>query len=184
MPGRENGLPLARRVPGTTRRELLLRRLATLRNLEAFNILLFWLLFASSWANAELPTTWGFRAYALAIVTVILAEGACYWHLKLRSVRSKRPLPTGFRRTFARLRSLDIVLFAACPPIWGLLSAAGASSSFDLVMGSLLVVFAGLEYLNYFYVQLMHDSRNDWTYLWRHRRLRRAPLAKDLVRRR
>lgn len=171
-------------MPQESRRARLLGRLASLRNLEAINIVLFWLLFAWAWSNAARPSAWGFRAYALAIVTIILAEGTYYWHRKARSVRSRRPLPTGFRRTFTRLRSLNVVLFAACPPVAGLLLALGASNAFDLVMGSLLVVFAGLEHINYFHVQLMHDSRNDWTYLWRHRRLRRAPLAEDLERHR
>lgn len=41
-------------------------------------------------------------------------------------------------------------------------------------------VFATLEYVNYYRVQLMHDTANDLQYLKRYRRLRRSPLASDL----
>ena len=52
----------------------------------------------------------------------------------------------------------------------------------ESVAEAFLVAFAGLEHVNYFHVQLMHDTRADWAYLLRHRRLRRAPLADDLRR--
>lgn len=160
----------------------MLRRLTSLRNLEAVNVALIWLLFAWVWSDAAAPATWGFRAYGLALVSVILIEGAHYWHLKLRSLRTKRPLPNGFRRRFARFRTLNVVLLASCPLVAGLLHLLGLGSGSDLFFGSLLAGFAVLEHVNYFHVQLMHDNRADLAYLLRHRRLRRAPLADDLRR--
>ena len=180
MKGRDGMARTAQQARETTPRARLLRRLATLRNLEAGNILLFWLLFLLAWRGAASPSSWGFRTFALALVTLILAEGASYWHLKLRSLRAKRALPAGFRTNFHRLRILNLVLLAACVPVAALLYALGLSSALDLVLGALLAAFAGLEHVNYFHLQLMHDNRNDWAYLRRHRRLRRAPLADDL----
>jgi hypothetical protein len=44
-----------------------------------------------------------------------------------------------------------------------------------------LLGFAWLEYVNYFRVQLMHDTRSDLRRLVRTRRLRRSWLATDLA---
>ena len=156
-------------------------RLRNLRNLEAFNVLLFWGLFAWSWRGAGWPSTWGVRAYALLIVSVILVEGACYWHLKLESLSTRRPLPGWFARTFTRLGRLNLALVALAAPVALLLYRLGLSSSTDLILGLLLLIFAVLEHINYFHLQLMHDNRNDLAYLRRHRRLRRSPLAQDLL---
>ena len=43
-----------------------------------------------------------------------------------------------------------------------------------------LWVFAVLEHINYFEYQLMHDTKNDWAYLVRNKRLKRAILSRDL----
>ncbi|MGL6101949.1 MAG: general stress protein, partial [Exiguobacterium acetylicum] len=46
----------------------------------------------------------------------------------------------------------------------------------------LLYVFAILEYINYFHIQLMYDNRSDVQYLIQNRRLKRSALNKDMQR--
>ncbi|MER7128156.1 hypothetical protein ABT338_04230, partial [Streptosporangium saharense] len=60
---------------------------------------------------------------------------------------------------------------------------AGGASGTQVWPGPALWVFAVLEHVNYFHVQLMHDTRADLARLVRTRRLRRSHLARDLARR-
>lgn len=42
-----------------------------------------------------------------------------------------------------------------------------------------LTQLRNLEFFNYYYFQLSHDSKNDIQYLIQHKRLRRSLLSKD-----
>jgi hypothetical protein len=44
-----------------------------------------------------------------------------------------------------------------------------------------LTQLRNLEFINYYYFQLSHDSKNDVQYLIQHKRLRRSLLSKDLL---
>ncbi len=47
----------------------------------------------------------------------------------------------------------------------------------------LLFLFAFLEFINYYYYQLSHDSKNDLRYLLQHKRLRHSLLYRDMKKR-
>lgn len=51
----------------------------------------------------------------------------------------------------------------------------------SIYWGIIANVFAILEYVNYFRVQLMIDNFNDLKYLFRYQRFKKASLMKDLV---
>lgn len=50
-----------------------------------------------------------------------------------------------------------------------------------LVWGFFANVFAILEYVNYYHVQLMVDNKYDIEYLIKNKRLKKASLAKDMI---
>ncbi len=58
---------------------------------------------------------------------------------------------------------------------WAVVTAPGRAT----LLGVGFALFAGLEHLNYFHIQLMHDTRNDLRRLWSGG-LRRSHLARDL----
>ncbi|WP_229829948.1 hypothetical protein [Actinoplanes ianthinogenes] len=113
----------------------------------------------------------GFSAFA-----ALLATGAAYWSMKLRQLRRKQPrLPA--RRYFAAARILLPIATAAALIVCAVSVARlpGASSW----PGLAFAVFAALEYVNYFHVQLMHDNRADLRRLFTSG-FRRSHLARDL----
>ncbi|WP_033342882.1 hypothetical protein [Catenuloplanes japonicus] len=140
------------------------RRLRTLATLELINIPLFaWVIFGVLDRPPAVPTLLGFGMFAL-----LLVEGAAYWTAKLR--RTGRPLPG--LGLFRAARLLNPVLLAAT-----LIVTVGTGAW----LGAGLTVFAVLEYVNYFHVQLMHDTRADLHRLFT-RGFRRSHLARDLAR--
>ena len=57
----------------------------------------------------------------------------------------------------------------------------------DLLVGGLLLsgfifLFAILEYINYFHIQLSYDNRADLEHLLRTKKLKQASLSKDFER--
>ncbi|MFG2010227.1 hypothetical protein ACGFNF_14260 [Micromonospora sp. NPDC048868] len=159
-------------LPAGRTREAARRRLRSLADWELLNIpLQAWVWFQLVGLPPTAANLAGFGAFA-----ALLVVGAAYWALKLRQLRRGEPRLPG-RRHFVTARvALPILLaavIAACAVAAA--QAPGAGSYPGLAFG----LFAVLEYVNYFHVQLMHDNRADL------RRLltvgfRRSHLARDL----
>jgi hypothetical protein len=174
-------------VPPQTRRSpepRLERRLASLRTLEWCNVgwlALVVLLLLPAQQEVAIPgQTWQ-RTLAYLPVAAVLVVGGWYWHRKLQQLRGRRPIDDAL----PVLDRLDRAL------LWGLrVATLGVAVSLVASVGTVtdrawatgLVAFAWLEYVNYFRVQLMHDTRSDLRRLWRTRRLRPSWLATDLAR--
>ena len=153
-------------------REAAAYRLRSLAVLELLNIpLQAWLWFGVIDLPVTAANTAGFAAFAL-----LLMVGATYWALKLWQLRRRRSRLPG-RRTFTVARlllpvALAVVLGACTAAV---MRAPGARSWPGWLFGA----FAVLEYVNYFHVQLMHDTRADLHRLFTVG-FRRAHLARDL----
>jgi hypothetical protein len=164
-------------------RSPLARRLRSLRNWEALNVLLLPALLAGGWITRQSDVSWGVRLPPLLLVSAVLAQGAVYWHIKLRSIGDGRAFPgwfCGFYRTLRALLCLGLAGYAL--HLWSMVRG-DVVSGWDVAWSLGLLGFSVLEYANYFWLQLKHDSSADLRYLHRHRRLRPAPLATDLERR-
>lgn len=155
------------------------RRLRTLRNLELLNVALLPLALAWLW-HARGDEGFAGRSVALALVCWLLVQSGVYWHLKLRSVSQRTPIARFILRRYRWLKRANL----------GLLSGASVGFPSGLGLGWIapgdalwalgLAAFAWLDYLNYYHIQLAHDTARALSYLCRWRRLRTAPLAEDL----
>ncbi|GAB7040692.1 MULTISPECIES: hypothetical protein [Catenuloplanes] len=146
-----------------TGRDPVRRRLRSLALLELVNIPLWaWVTFGVLDVAGTVPNLVGFALFAL-----LLVQGAAYWLAKLR--QTGRTVPG--LRFFRAARLVNPALLVA-----GLLVTAGTRAW----PGLFFAVFAVLEHVNYFHVQLMHDTRADLRRLTRHG-LRRSHLARDLA---
>lgn len=160
-------------------RSRLVRRLRTLRNLEWFNVPFLILLLSTTWSDRSLPSTWQ-RLIAYLLVAALLVVGGWYWHVKLRQVRDGRPIERHLGRlaTFERLALATLAvgsLALTASWVWAVGTLA------DRTWATGFIVFAWAEYVNYFRVQLMHDTMRDLRRLFRTWRLRRSALAADLA---
>lgn len=156
------------------------RRLRYLRNGEAVNLLFLPSTFGWIWRRAEHPVNWPLRVLSLVVVLYILFQGSLYWHLKLRAICERTGMPDFFRPLFRLFRRSNVVAMVGMGLLIASAGCRGWASPVDVVWSGGLIGFAVVEHVNYYAYQLMHDSLNDFAYLRRYRRLRRAALAVDL----
>lgn len=84
---------------------------------------------------------------------------------------------------FRKSQRTNLVLIAIMPLFFLLqlkLQAWNITSNKMLFWGALANVFAILEHINYYYIQLMIDNKYDMDYLIKNKRFKKASLAKDL----
>lgn len=163
------------RLQGRRGRTGLVRRFRVLAILELFNAAFLPFVF---YGLAGLPVTaWNVAGTVPALV--FLVEGAGYWWVKGRQVARGAAHPEHLG-IFARLPRLNVALLVAALVIVvvGLVAAPGHRSW----PGAAFWVLALAEHVNYFHVQLMHDTVADLTRLRRRRRFGRSALARDLDR--
>lgn len=158
----------------------LVRRFRQLRNWEGFNVAFLPALFLWLWRDAA--PAWSLRLPPLAVVAFLLAQGTLYWHLKLRAVRDRAPLPPWFCGAFRLVRAASAAGLALALAATAVGAARRLGDAVDVAWALGLLAFALLEHVNYFHLQLKHDTAADWAWLRRNRRLRRAALATDLAR--
>ncbi|MFW5416430.1 hypothetical protein J0910_07390 [Nocardiopsis sp. CNT-189] len=136
-------------------------------------------LFAAVALLWEMPLT-AANAAGLGLLFLLIAEGGAYWRAKARQLARDLPLPEGMP-VFAALKRANLVLFAAAAAAIAA-ALAGGDTGTRVWPGVLLWLFALVEQVNYFHVQLSHDNRADLARLLRTRRLHRSHLARDLDR--
>ncbi len=119
------------------------------------------------------PNLVGFGLFVL-----LLAQGAAYWAAKARQLRAHAGHLEG-GRAFRAARTVDPVLLAAGVAFCG--SAAVREPGWVSWPGLGFALFAVLEYVNYFHIQLSHDTAADLRRLFT-TGLRRSHLARDLRR--
>lgn len=152
----------------------LYRRLRTLAILEYANVpLQAWIWFSQIGLPLSGPNAAGFFAFA-----ILLLQGGAYWVVKLRQLHAGLAAPEGME-LFAMLRVANVPILAVA----GLYvcHAVSVAPSRGTIPGFVFFVVAVAEYVNYFHIQLMHDTPGDMNRL-RRAGLRKSHLARDLSR--
>lgn len=150
------------------------RRVRSLAVLEAVNIPLQ----GVAWFGLiGVPFT-AANLVGFGLFILLLAQGAAYWGAKLRQLRAHAG-HLGGGRAFRAARAIDPVLLAVGVAFCAY--AASREPGWASWPGLGFALFAVLEYINYFHVQLSHDNAADLRRLFRVG-LRRSHLARDLRR--
>ncbi len=125
-----------------------------------------------------------FLCYGLIFCTIVLYQGQLYWKLKLDRLMGKEIDQGRYIGFFKKSRRSNWfrVLFMIPVFLVQLYFQNWDINTNDMLWWVLLAnVFAILEHINYYYIQLMIDNQYDFEYLWVNKRLKRASLAKDLI---
>ncbi|MBD3107908.1 general stress protein [Bacillus sp. AGMB 02131] len=120
------------------------------------------------------------------LLEFILLQGVIYWYIKWSRLRKENRLstPVVVIKWFRRLQKVNVLLL-----VIGLLSfvidfykwrPAIPEGGFSLSI--FIYVFAVLEYINYYHIQLSYDNRSDIQHLLKTKRLKEAAIRKDLRR--
>lgn len=164
-----------RTVPtGPTPSQTVRGRLRSLAALELINIpLQAWIWFGLVGLPATATNLLGFALFAL-----LLIEGAAYWAAKLHRLNARHPhLPA--LPAFRAARTANPLLLAAALLATGY--AAVTTPGRTSWPGLAFALFAILEHINYFHLQLMYDTPTDLRRL-RSTGPRPSHLARDLTR--
>lgn len=166
-------------------REQLAKRYHYLMTGEAFNVLLFpalyfWWVRNDNWAWEG----WVLRGYGVLAIVIILAQGTYLWWYKLQTLnRGQSVIEPWMARLLVRFRVFNWGMLLFYLPFIGIINILnGTVGRADLLYGTLLVGFALLEQINYYYLQLMYDNRADVAYLMTHKRLKQGFVARELSR--
>jgi len=124
-----------------------------------------------------------FLLYGLLVCIYILYQGQHYWKLKLFKL-TNRPFDQQKNLAFfERSKRINLILIAAIPLVFLLqwyVTNWSFSSNNLIIWGCLANLFAVVEHLNYYVIQISIDNEADVDYLKKNRRLKKAHLAKDL----
>lgn len=153
-------------------RQKIQRRLGSLSALEIINVpLQGFIWFGVLGLPLTAPNLLGF-----SLVALLLVEGAGYWFAKRVQVRrGRRRVPAIAAFRVARLANLFFLGLGLAITATAALVKPGLATW----PGLGFALFALLEHVNYFHVQLMHDTTADLVRL-RSRGFRRSHLARDL----
>lgn len=125
-----------------------------------------------------------FLAYGIIVCIVILYQGQHYWKLKLKRLEGEKFDNDKNIKFFKSSKKINLILIGLIPILlliqlflldWNI-------RNHELFFwGVLANIFAILEHVNYYNIQLMIDNKYDFEYLIKHRKLKKASLAKDLI---
>lgn len=166
------------------------KRLAYLYSGELVSSILF--IPASYWLNFAFPKLKLFTLFSFwtsfILLELLLLQGVIYWGSKLKRLRSNETTVTPlqsinrfilFKRINMIILGVGILAFGIDLVRWNL-DSAFPTVGLLLTLG--IYVFAFLEFINYFYIQLSYDSMADLKYLIRNRRLKCSFINKEIKR--
>ncbi len=123
-----------------------------------------------------------FKWYSFAatgMVSLILIIGGIYWLLKYRSLKGDGSLQRTWVAAVYRGTKLILpIMIAGFVPLFVIATLTGGNAA-DLIYGTLMAGFAGLEYVNYYHWQLSYDNMADIRYLIENRKLKRGILKRE-----
>ena len=120
------------------------------------------------------------------LLELLLVQGIIYWYSKWKRLKRENTSVTPVRivKRLKNLKKWNIGLIIVLPFMFGFdffkwyptLPLGG------LYLSGFIYIFAILEYINYFHIQLSYDSLSDIKYLLKSKRLKQACLSKDFER--
>ncbi|MGM1035961.1 MAG: general stress protein [Bacillota bacterium] len=167
-------------------KKLLEKRLAYLYKGERNAIIVFIVisyLYNFAFPSIQLYSLFSFWT-SFFLLEFILLQGTIYWYKKWNRLRKENTPITPIQtvKQLQRLKKINIILIAI-----SLLAFAIDFSKWypslpvlGLSIAGFICIFAVLEYINYFHIQLSYDNISDIKYLLKTKRLKQACISKDL----
>lgn len=164
------------------------KRLSYLYSGELFATISF--IFVACYASYVYPTL---RLYALfsfwtsfILLELLLLQGSMYWHAKLKRLRKENtsitPIKIVRQLHCLKLLNLTWIMISGVTFIIDLIRWQHLLPTAGFAIALFIYLFAILEYINYFHIQLSYDSISDIKNLLQSRRLKQSSMNKDLKR--
>lgn len=168
-------------------KKLLEKRLTHLYSGELTSMILFIAL--SYMVNHFYPDLKLYSLYSFWLsfifLEILLLQGTIYWYAKLKrlKIENSSVTPIYIVKFLYHLKKLNflIMILAIFAFIFDIIGSSSISMA-GLSISLFIYVFAILEFINYFYIQLSHDNASDIKNLLRSKRLKKSSLNKDFKR--
>ncbi|MGG3805434.1 general stress protein [Metabacillus fastidiosus] len=155
---------------------------------ESFAVIMF--IFLSFLLNKVYPSLKLYSLYSFwcsfFLLEFLLVQGSIYWYSKWNRLRKENISVTPVRvvQWLVRIKRWNIWLIIVIPVsfIIDFFTYYPSFPTGGLSIAGFIYIFAILEYINYFHIQLSYDNPADIKYLLKHKRLKQACLSKDFER--
>ena len=169
-------------------KSILERRFKYLYTGERFAIILLvplGFLIHYEYPNLQLNSLLSFWA-SFFLLVFILIQGTYYWHSKWKRLITENKSITPIRtvRLLKKMKVINvgIIIFSIILFVIDVLIYYPILPINGLLVSGFIFIFAILEFINYFYIQLSYDNLSDIRYLIKTKKLKRSCLRKDFKR--
>lgn len=173
---------------GGTVKNKLENRLAYLYRGERNGLIIFIVisyLFNQVYPNLQLYSLFSFWMSFL-LLEFLLLQGTFYWYTKLKRLRIENTSVTPIRtiRQLQRCKKMNmlLIMLSIFAFVFDIVRLYPSLPIGGLSIAGFIYIFAVLEYINYFYVQLSYDNISDVKYLLKSKKLKKACISKDFKR--
>lgn len=169
-------------------KSILEKRFKYLYTGERFAIILFvplGFLIHYAYPNLQLYSLLSFWSSFFLLVFILL-QGTYYWHSKWKRLitenKSITPIRTVRLLKKAKAINVGIIIFSIVSFVFDILVYYPSLPISGLLFSGFIFIFAILEFINYFYIQLSYDNLSDINYLIKTKKFKRSCLSKDFKR--
>ena len=117
------------------------------------------------------------------LLEFLLVQGSIYWYAKWKRLKIENTTITSIKiiKRYKNLKKLNIVLIIVLIFIFvfDFFKWYPSVPLHSLGIAGFIYIFAVLEYINYFHLQLSYDNLSDIKYLLRAKRLKKSCLSRD-----
>lgn len=167
---------------------MLQKRLSYLYSGELSSIIMF--VFVSYLVNYAYPTLQLYSLYSFwvsfILLECLLLQGTIYWHAKLKRLKNENTSITPIKivRQLHSLKTLNIVMIITTiiAFTFDFIKRYPSFPLSGLSIAFFIYIFAILEFINYFYIQLSYDNISDIKYLLKSKKLKKSCMNKDFKR--
>lgn len=164
------------------------KRLAYLYSGELVSLVLFVIL--SYAANYLYPTLQLYSLYSFWIsfvfLELLLLQGTFYWYIKLKRLRKENisitPMKIVRQLHHLKILNISLIFISLIAFIVDFIKWYPSFPLGGLQISFFIYIFAVLEYINYFYIQISYDNISDMKYLLKSKKLKRSCMNKDFKR--
>ena len=116
----------------------------------------------------------------------LLLQGTFYWYTKLKRLRientSITPIRTIRQLQHCKKMNIALIVFSILAFVFDMVRLYPLLPIGGLSIAAFIYIFAVLEYINYFYIQLSYDNISDVKYILKSKKLKKACISKDFKR--
>lgn len=138
-----------------------------------------------TYPNLQLYSLFSFWT-SFFLLEIILIQGAYYWHSKWKRLttenKSITPIRTVRRQKKWKGINIGMIIFSISVFFIDVYIHSPLLPMGGLLISGFIFIFAILEFINYFSIQLSYDNSSDIRYLIKTRKFKRSCLSEDFKR--